>query len=319
MSKNVLFLKQNNSEYGEVIRQFQNHGYHVVEYNIKVDTNYIMEAMLQEIAQILYKNLYYFVFSFKFYEEMYQICMRTSTKYVTCSGEVRKGLNNSFCLLQNEINPKRIEECVFNKPELDIYNTIDKLYTMNNEHVEPIIRLEELSQIKDDGEVVRLTDCYFDKMEKEKTLTFLLKEQLMEYIDGLLKLKTKDSWQEILLWNKRYECRKLGNRFWQFYLLQKVSAIYAEEMIQFYECGEEPSVVQLGSFEELSETYFHLLLLLRRLNYEVASEEEADIVDYIMEKKMSGIFIRHVIEHNQIEDKEKVYKRLEELLIKYEQ
>lgn len=179
--------------------------------------------------------------------------------------------------------------------------------------------LKDLRDIEDDAEIIRCTDEYFAKMEAEREETFQLKEQLMGHVNDLLALQTIDSWREIVSLNQREECRRLSNSFWQFYLLQKASAIFAEEMIEYYQNGEAPSIIQFKSFEELSQTYFHTLLLLRRLNYNVAMEENTDIVNYVMEKKLSGIFLHYVIEQNQIEDKEKVYQRLEELFAKYEQ
>jgi len=190
---------------------------------------------------------------------------------------------------------------------------------LHKNQTQSIKSLKDLKGIENENEVMRLTDQYFADLASEQRLYFQLKDRLMEYIEYLLEKRTEDSWREIVLWNKKHECRILSNYFWQFYLLQKISSVFAEEMLQYYESGELPSVLQFGSFQELSETYFHLLLLLRRLNYDMASKEEADIMDYIVKKNISGIFIHHVIEYNQIEDKEKVYKRLGELLIRYEQ
>lgn len=307
MSKNILFLKYNDVECENVISDLQKQGYHVVEYVINDEASCISEDTLKEIDELLLKNFFYYALSKEYHDEIYKVCVNTATKYVTSTGQIQLGLHNYYSLLQGEK--------VFGSKEEDIYETINKLYWLHKTQTEPVIGLKDLKDIEDEEEIVRLTEEYFAKMESEQELYFCLKEQLMEYIDELLKKQTEDSWREIVLWNKRHECRRLCNRFWQFYLVQKASSIFAEEMIHYYKCGEVPSIVRFRSFEELSETYFHSLLLLRRLNYDVASEEESDIVDYIMEKKISGIFIRHVIEQNQVEDKEKVYKRLEELLI----
>ena len=187
-----------------------------------------------------------------------------------------------------------------------------------NKAIDAVKSLDELKNVQDEYEVLRLTEQYFEHMEAEKALHFKLTDLLLNHIDSLLGHRTISAWQEIVLLVKEKECRILGNVFWQFYLLEKVAAIYEEELLIFHEGGEEPSTVQLGSFEELSETYFRLLLLLRRLNYNVVPEKEEDIIDYIKVKGVSSVFIKHVIEHNQIENKKKVRERLEELLHRYE-
>lgn len=302
MSRNILFLNKEDIENKEITREVQKQGYHVIEVDINEQ---------EELERLLSENFFYFVLTEYFDENTYKACRNTATKYVTYVREVQPKLINCYSFLEGPP--------IFNAKEKAIYHTINELFGVHKKQTEPIIELVDLNGITNEKEIIKLTDQYFSKMESERELSFQLKEELMDYFDNLLQGRTIDSWREIVLWNKRHECRKLCHCFWQFFLMQKASAIFAEEMIQYYENGELPSIVQFGSFGELSQTYFQLLLLLRRLNYDVALEEEANIVDYIMEKKISGIFIRHVIEQNQVEDKEKVYRRLEELLIKYEQ
>lgn len=306
MSKKILYVKWDGAECGDIISELQERGYDVVEYDIDKDNN-----SLAEVGQILYSDFFYFVLSDEFHDEIYKVCMNSATKYVTCKASGPQGLINYYSLLPNTD--------ILNVKEAKIYHTISELRSLHRENRLQIKGLEDLKDIEDEEEINRLTDHYFAWIESEQHLCIQLRDELLEYIDSLLEKRVEDSWRDIILWNKRHECRTLCNRFWQFYLLQKSISVYAEEMIQYYESGEVPSIIQFGSFQELSEVYFHLLLLLRRLNYDVSPEEDADIVAYIMEKKVSAIFIRHVIENNQIEDKEKVYKRLEELLIKYEQ
>lgn len=317
MNKRVLYVGTGNSEVGIDIQKLQSNDY-IIESFVEGEKN---------VAQVLNEKFYYFVLSFGFENEIYKICAETATKYVVCIGNdqrtlyetfAKNGLANCYFILQSADMMKVIEDSIFSKKELAIYQTINQLCVLHENNAEPIVGLKHL-RMYDEEEVIRLTDRFFDKMESEKGLSFLLKEQLLEYVDICLKNKTKDAWKEILLWNRRHECRDLVNCFWQFFLLQKAGAIYAEEMIQYYNYGEEPSVIQIGSFEELFETYFQLLLLLRRLSYDVASDEQDAVIEYIVEKNLSGIFIRHVIENNKVGDKEKVYRRLEELLAKYEQ
>lgn len=305
----------------DIIHKLENTGYVVREYKLAEAGGCINEeAVQQEINQILEDEFFYFVISFSFCDAIYKACVKTATKYVIGEkleqADVRK---NCFYVPWDCECIDKAEEIVFGNKELVIYDTIDELYQLHKKYHGPKVQLKELDGISDNAEIVRLTDCFFSLLEMEKELTFRLSEQLLKYIDELMEKKTIDSWREMVLWNKRHECRELMNRSWKFFLLQKTAAIFAEELIEYYEYGEMPSMLQRENFQELSETYFGLILLLRRLNYGVASEEEADIVDFIMQRKVSVIFIKHVIEHNQIENKEKVYKCLEELLMKYGQ
>ncbi|MBQ7920626.1 MAG: hypothetical protein IJ324_11885 [Lachnospiraceae bacterium] len=318
MNKRVLYVKNSNIDCESLVQGLYNSGYVIVEYNKGKEE--------ESIEQILNENFFYFVCSLGLDEEVYKACMGTATKYVVFFEAEQKasyekleqtGLSNCYFVLLSEENVGNIEKIVFVERELYVYHLISELDTLHKKNIEPTVGLKQLRDITDDAEVVRLTDVFFDNMELEKELTFLLKDRLLEYIDLLLMKKNRDSWREIVLWNRKHECVKLANCFWQFYLLQKAGAIYAEEMLEYYKSGEELFITKLGSFDELSGVYFQLLLLLRRLEYDVASDEDIYIVNYIMKHNISGIFIRHVIEQNKITNKEKVYNRLEELLVKY--
>lgn len=318
MIKKVLLL-QRSSEGESAAEVLEARGYHVVRYSVQMEGNGMPEASVRELLRMLYQNFFYFVFSEELHEEIYQICMETATKYIAGRGKSRRVANKCLYPLENIADLPSELSHVFEEKEWELYEIIGKLTELHDKDTQENIRLENLAKLQNPREVCRLTEVYFHKMEQERQLMFLLKDGLMKYIDGLLAQRSRMGWQEIILWGKRQECRSLCNRFWEFYLLQKAAAIYAEEMIDYYKCGDEPSIIQIGSMEELAETYFHTLLLLRRLVYEVSPQENGDIWKYLMDKKLSGIFVRHIVEENQIENKEKVYQRLEELLLEYEQ
>ena len=347
--KKILYVKNNKIENQQVIEEFKNCGYAVMEYEMTDKKSTVDdEVIIQEVSQIVNETFFHFVFSFDFYEAACRACMETATKYViwleqgnsdtqnsNYLGNIinhfvvsdskfyeewkQKGVLNCYEVPREENSVSKAEGLIFKEGELDVYHTIDELFALHKNDKEPKITLKKLSSIKEADELMKQTDCFFNKMESEKELSILLKEQLLAYVDGLLQKTDWNAWREMVLWTRRHECRDLLYCFWEFYLLKKSVAIYSEETIQYYENGDIPSIIQMGSFQELSETYFKLLFLLRRLVYDIAPEEEKDIIDYIMDRKVSVVFIKHVIEHNQIENKEKVYKRLEELLAEYEQ
>lgn len=297
MSKNILLISFKAGECQEFASELQKCGYNIMEYHLDSGQEGFWETLQKEIDELLSKIFFYFVLSLEYHDKLYKICLNSGTKYVTVSQE----------------------ESIFNEKEAVIYDTINESFWERQNKPAPIKGLEYLGGIQDEKQIRQLTDAYFSRLEEDRRLRVQLKEQLLEYIDSLLALQSVDSWREISLWNKRHECRALENFFWEFFVIKKSVAIFSEEMLEYYKTGDVPSILRFTSFAELSETYFHLLLLLRRLNYDVAPEENMDIIHYILEKSLSWIFVRHVVEHNQIENKGKVYQRLEELLKGYEQ
>lgn len=311
MSKNILLISFRAGECQTVASELQKCGYDIMEYHLDSGQEGFWETLQREVDELLSKIFFYFVLSLEYHDNLYKICLNSGTKYVTYSGPIQQGLINSYTLLQ--------ERSIFTEEEAVIYDTINESFWERQRKPAPIKGLEYLGGIQDEEQVRQLTDVYFSRLEEDGKLRVRLKEQLLKYIDSLLCLQSVDSWREISLWNKRHECRALENFFWEFFVIKKSVAIFSEEMLEYYKAGDIPSILQFTSFAELSETYFHLLLLLRRLNYNVAPEENRDIIHYILEKRLSWIFVRHVVEYNQIENKVKVYQRLEELLEGYEQ
>lgn len=314
MTKKVIFV----NGYDENIRHImQESGYEVCVY----------DAPLQKFSEALDREFYYFVCSCGFNEEIYKACMGTATKYVVCFTEEQRILHDTFrqsicplnCyfLMQSD-GMREWEKELFSDAEVKLYQIISELSRVHKMNPKPINSLKQLRDVSEDAKVLKITDSFFSRVEKEKDLVFALRDGLLKRFDDLLSEKTMDAWQEIILWNRKHECRDLMHSCWQFYFLQKAGTIYVEEMREYHKSGDFPFIVSLGSFEELYDTYFRTLLLLRRLEYGVNPEEDGNIRSYIVDRGMSWEFIRCVVENNKIADKEKVYGRLEELLTAYE-
>ena len=96
MIKNILFLKLNDIGYEEIISELQEQDYHIVEYDMSDEIGCDTEKKMQEIDEIIYKNFFYFVLTGEFHEELYKICLKSATKYVTCIGQKRPELINYY-------------------------------------------------------------------------------------------------------------------------------------------------------------------------------------------------------------------------------
>ncbi len=318
MNKRILYYKKQGVHNVSVLQRFRELGYEVIVY----------DTQAQDVARALEDDFFYFVFSDGFIEEVYNACLGTATKYLSFFEEENRILYEALCrnyhpancyfMMQSEECMEQLEEWLFAEKELEVYHAINELHQLRKGSVKLNFGLKQLRDISDEAEVLRLTDVFFDKLEREKILVLHLRDRLLEYLDTLLAQRTIDAWREIILWNKRHECRDLVNVSWQFLLLLKAVKIYAEEMVEYHKSGKIPFIVKIGSFEELHYVYFQLLLLLRRVEYDVTPEDNGEILGFIKDNGISWAFIHSVVEENQITDEERVYQRLEELLISYE-
>lgn len=339
--RNILYvsLKEAEREAERNIKDLEERGYTVVYYT---DT-----IAHETIRSLLEENFFYFVISFEFYAVLSKACVVAGTKYVVRlpeeSYEILKtdniGTAVNYIMVSDEVLlekikaqggrafyiPKEetvgwgIEKWVFNKSEWNIYELIERLVALRDKYRTREILFRDLGKLESQEELLESTDIYFDRLEEEKQMNFALKEQVAEYVEALLRQRNFDSWRELVLWNNRHGVRELKNTFWQFYILWNIMSVYVEEMKAYIEMGVIPCVLQFGSLEEMTDTYFVTLFLLRRLEYDIAPEEERDIISYIVERNLSGILLMHIIKDGQIDNKGKVAVRIKELLANYEQ
>lgn len=69
------------------------------------------------------------------------------------------------------------------------------------------------------------------------------------------------------------------------------------------------SVMQFHDMEEMLETYYRTIFLCRRIEYGIGPENE--LINYICKKKLSYIYVMYILEKEQIDNKEKVKKKIE--------
>ena len=144
------------------------------------------------------------------------------------------------------------------------------------------------------------------RMEKEKEISFQLKQQFINQIDCLLAQESIEAWLDILTWYQWLDAKQLLHRFWEFHILKIVLDIFISELKAFSNNESTVSVLTLHSMEEIANTYFSILFLLRRIEYDI--EPVDAITDSVKKFCLSPIFIHHIIKKAKIYNKEKVSK-----------
>lgn len=153
----------------------------------------------------------------------------------------------------------------------------------------------------------------FIRMEEEAEISALLKERFMRQMDILLERGTAEAWIEIMIWYSLLEEKKfIVEDYWEFPALRAMIDIFMKELNAFLEKGGTGwiSVLSLHNMQELTDSYFKVIFLCRRIEYGVEPVEE--IIEYIEKKQFSDIFIRAIIQAAQIFNEEKVIKAIEE-------
>lgn len=206
----------------------------------------------------------------------------------------------------------RIESVIqimFNKEELQLLAGIKELEDIRRGYAEGSSRdFDDLKVIESMERMRVKTDEYFEGVEIEREIRFLLKGRLMEYIDRMMQNGNIASWEKMILWYNRIGTALVVN-FWEIFVWHTMLLIYSEEVDLYRKKHIPISVLQLRSMDEVAEVYFKTIFLLRRLEYGIEPMDE--IIDYINEKGLSYVFIKHMIQKTQIEDKEQIMKAIE--------
>ena len=84
--------------------------------------------------------------------------------------------------------------------------------------------------------------------------------------------------------------------------------IFQEELRAVQSKESTVSVLLLHSMDELLETYFQTVFLLRRLEYEMGTVEEFQ--NYAQRSGLSSIFFGIIIARAQIDNKERVIRKI---------
>ncbi len=153
----------------------------------------------------------------------------------------------------------------------------------------------------------------FIRVEEEAEISVLLKERFMRQMDILLEKGTAEAWIEIMIWYSLLEEEKLiVEDFWEFPALRTMIDIFMKELNVFLEKGgaSRISILSLHNMQELTDAYFKVIFLCRRIEYGVEPVDE--IIEYIEKKQFSDTFIRAIIQTAQIFNEEKVISIIEE-------
>lgn len=198
---------------------------------------------------------------------------------------------------------ERKASMMFSAEEQNILHTIrefEKLrYEMKWENKKPVS--------KEDN--ARFIDEIFRKKEKERDISFRLKKGFTDWIDILLKEGGIEAWIDILIWYRLLKEKNLiVDKFWEFPILGTMLKAFIEELRRFDDCGSAISILAVHSLEELTDIYFHLVFLLRRVEYQVEPKDE--ILDYLVKKRISLTIVDVVLEDARIFDEEKVKRTI---------
>lgn len=110
----------------------------------------------------------------------------------------------------------------------------------------------------------------FRNKEKERDISFQLKKEFTDWIDVLLEQGRIEAWLDILTWYRLLKGKNLiVDKFWEFPVLETMLKAFIEELKCFYSSGSSVSLLTVHSLEELTDVYFHLVFLLRRVEYEL--------------------------------------------------
>lgn len=187
---------------------------------------------------------------------------------------------------------------IFTAGELDILYTISEFERMEAEVPE--------KKAKDAAEEVEI---FLAGVEREKEISFRLKEKIMCQMDILLGKGSIEAWIEMMTWHRLLKNKKLIiESFWEFPVLENMLKIFQEETKNMG--NGRIYVLALRNMQELTEMYFRMVFMLRRMAY--GAEVTDEIVDYITGKELFPVFIKVMAEDNSIEihDRENLMNEL---------
>lgn len=193
---------------------------------------------------------------------------------------------------------KNTLKSIFSVKELDILYAISEFEQMESEI--PAKRAKD---------AVEEVEIFLNGVDREREISFRLKEKVMCQLDILLGKGSIEAWIEILTWYRLLKNKKLIiESFWEFPVLENMLKIFREETKNTKD--GEIYVLALRNMKELTEIYFRMVFMLRRMAY--GAEVTDEIVDYITGKKLFPVFIKVMAEDSSIEihDRENILNEL---------
>lgn len=195
--------------------------------------------------------------------------------------------------------------CVmFSQKEREILKTIRKFerirYLMEQEDIG-----NDIGRGNDD-----ITERVFLNRAYERDISFRLREQMIEQINELLKRGRIEAWMDILTWYQLLKGKDLIiNKFWEFPVLGTILKAFKEELKNYYRNGNPIDVLSFHTMKELTDTYFAIVFLFRRIEYNVESVDE--LRHCFLENNFSFTLMETVLEDARIFDKRKVKRAID--------
>lgn len=201
------------------------------------------------------------------------------------------------CWMRNTENQEILQ--TFSADERNILNTIYRYKVIDDAITR---KLEEDGKQKDPSNI-------FLKLELESEISMQLKEQFICQINMLMSKGMVEAWMDIMAWYSLLKESKCVF-FWEFSILKTMIDVFVKEINSPWEEEGQISVLSLRNMQELTNVYFKVVFLCRRIEFGV--EPVNEIIDYINNKKLSYTFIQGIVEAAWIFDKKKVMKIIEE-------
>lgn len=210
----------------------------------------------------------------------------------------KSSLINRIEYYMEHTEDKSILENIFTAEELEILYTISEFERMEKETPE--------KKAANAGEEVEI---FLEGVDREKEISFRLKEKVMRQMDLLLGKGSIEAWVEMITWYRLLKNKKLIiESFWEFPVLENMLKIFREETKNMKD--GKIYVLALHNMRELTEMYFRMVFMLRRMAY--GAEVTDEIVDYLTGKELFPVFIKVMAEDSSIEihDRENILNEL---------
>lgn len=190
---------------------------------------------------------------------------------------------------------------MFSAEERDILRTIRKFEQMRKRAIEQEKVRNDKTKDND------FTEMVFQKRERERDISFRLKEKMTEQVDCLLKKEETGAWLDILAWYRLLEGKSLiTDKFWEFPVLATMLKAFRKELEQYCSGGSPISVLSLHTMKELADQYFSIVFMLRRIEYDVEPINELQY--YLSGNRLSLTVVETILEEAKIFDKGKVQR-----------
>ncbi len=151
---------------------------------------------------------------------------------------------------------------------------------------------------KEGKDINEKVEFFWEEVDSEREFNFDLKNKVMRQLDILLGKGSVEAWMEIITWYRVLANKGLVvYKFWEFPVLENMINIFQEEVKNAR--NEEIFILAIHNMEELTEVYFRMVFLLRRMAY--GEEVTDELVAYLTGKKLFPIFVKVLGEKRGIE------------------